>query len=126
MGIVLFIIVQVLAPIGNLIGTIWAICQFRSLREVSGYYKRVAVSKDQYLNVTMRYFFNSTMCKDIPNQKKYLFGHEDETISSALGKNLRRGTLTKFGYFWDRILHLIENNHTLLAIEEDEQTNKSI
>ena len=120
MGLILLIIVQILAPLGNLVGGIWAICSFRSLREASGYYKRLAVSKDQYLNVTMRYFFNSTMCKDIPGQRKYLFGNEDETISSALGKNLRRGTLTKFGYFWDRFLHKLERNHTMLAIEEDE------
>lgn len=120
MGIILLIIVQLVSPLGNLIGGIWAIYNFRSFKEMSAYYKRVAVSKDQYLNVTMRYFFNSTMCKDIPGQNKYLFGNEDETISSAFGKNNRRGTLTNFGYFWDRFLHMIEKDHTLLAIEEDE------
>jgi len=120
MGILLLIIVQLLAPLGNLIGGVWAIANFRSLKEMSAYYKRVAVSKDQYLNVTMRYFFNSTMCKDRVGQNKYLFGNEDETISSAFGKNNRRGTLTKFGYFWDRVLHFIERDHTIKAIEEDE------
>lgn len=109
-----------MSPIGNIIGTIWALANFRSLREATGYYKRVAVAKDQYLNVTMRYFFNKTMCKDIPGQRRYLFGNEDETISSAFGKNLKRGTLTKFGYFWDRVLYKLEKDHTLLAIEDDE------
>ena len=120
MELILLFIVQILAPLGNLIGGLWALFRFKSIKELFAYYKRVAVAKDQYLNVTMRYFFNSTMCKNIPGQKRYLFGNEDETISSAFGKNLRRGTLTKFGYFWDRVLYKLEKDHTLLAIEEDE------
>ena len=120
MGIILFILVQILSPLGNFIGTIYAFANFKSFKEVKDYYMQIAVSKDQYLNVTMQYFFNATMCKDIPGVKKYLFGNEDETISSAFGKNNRLGTLTKFGYFWDRFLHKLEKDHTILAIEEDE------
>ena len=120
MGIILFIIVQVLSPLGNLVGTIWAMCQWKSFREVSAYYQRVAMSKDQYFNVTMRYFFNSVMAKDTDTAKAYKFGNPDETISSALGKNQVRGTLTKFGYFWVWFLHILDKDHSIKAIEADE------
>ena len=120
MGILLFILVQILSPLGNMIGTVYAFFNFKSFNDVKDYYMQVAISKDQYLNVTMQHFFNATMCKDLANQKKYLFGNPDETISSAFGKNNRRGTLTKFGYFWDRFLHKLEKDHTIISIEEDE------
>ena len=120
MGLLLYILAVFISPIGVIIGMISSVFCIRSWKEVDLYFYRCALSKDQFLNVAMRYFFNTVMIKDIERQRAYHFGNEDETISSAFGKNKRRGTLSKFGYFWDRFLHLLEKDHTIKAIEEDE------
>lgn len=120
MGILLYIIAILVSPLGTLIGIIYSIVSIRSWRELNLYFYRCALSKDQFLNVAMRYFFNRTMIKDTKEQRAYHFGNEDETISSAFGKNKKRGTLSNFGYFWDKFLHMLDKDHTLKAIEEDE------
>ena len=49
----------------------------------------------------------------------FRFGNEDETLSSVLGKNVRSGSCK--GCYWTcRALHLLDKNHCLEAIEEDE------
>jgi hypothetical protein len=53
-------------------------------------------------------------------KSEHLFGNPDETISSVLGKNELKHTLTKLGKLIVWILNKIDFNHTKNAIEEDE------
>ncbi|SDE79750.1 hypothetical protein SAMN05421544_12811, partial [Riemerella columbipharyngis] len=49
----------------------------------------------------------------------YPFGNEKETISSALGKNERMGTLTKTGRRLCWLLDKIDKDHCQKSIEEN-------
>ena len=61
----------------------------------SGYFFKLAISLDQLGNVAMSRLFNDILIH--PNRD--LFGDEDETISSVLGKNKLNGTLKPIGKF---------------------------
>ena len=50
-------------------------------------------------------------------KRGYKFGNRDETISSALGRNKRLGTLTRFGIFIDKILDKLDPDHSLNSID---------
>jgi 8-oxo-dGTP diphosphatase len=80
------------------------------------YMYKVALAIDQLGNVVCARLFNFFLI-DIEGHK---FGNEDETISSVLGKNKRTNTLTLFGILLDVLLELIDKNHNIKAIEEDE------
>ena len=47
----------------------------------------------------------------------YLFGNGLETISSALGKNQQRNTLTKFGKLIASTLNKIDKDHCIKSID---------
>ena len=47
----------------------------------------------------------------------YAFGNPNETISSALGKNQRDGTLSWFGKVICKILDTIDKNHCEKSID---------
>ena len=85
---------------------------------ISQYLKEVAYGIDQLGNVVCADLLNLTLIK----YKKggYKFGNPDETISSVLGKNYKLGTLTLVGKILDNILNLIDKNHSVNSIEEDE------
>lgn len=74
---------------------------------------KIAVSVDQLGNVIMQHLLNSLWIK----KGGYKFGNRDETISSAIGRNKRLGTLTGFGKVIDTILDLIDPNHSLDSID---------
>ncbi len=80
------------------------------------YLYRIALGIDQLGNVVCARLFNFFLI-DINGHK---FGNEDETISSVLGKNKKTNTLTFFGIALDALLELIDKNHNIEAIEEDE------
>lgn len=80
------------------------------------YMYKIALGIDQLGNVVCARLFNFFLI-DIKGHK---FGNEDETISSVLGKNKRTNTLTLFGIALDALLELIDKNHNIDAIEEDE------
>jgi hypothetical protein len=80
------------------------------------YMYKIALGIDQLGNVVCKHLFNITLIK----KGGYKFGNEDETISSVLGKNKRTNTLTLFGIALDMLLELIDKNHNIDAIEEDE------
>jgi len=80
------------------------------------YLYKIALGIDQLGNVVCARLFNFFLI-DITGHK---FGNEDETISSVLGKNKKTNTLTLFGIALDMLLELIDKNHNIDAIEEDE------
>ena len=68
-------------------------------KPILSYFRRLFVAADQLLNVV-------------------LGGNEDETISSRIGKDARRGR--KFACVLCRVLHWIDPFHCEKAIERDE------
>jgi hypothetical protein len=63
----------------------------------------------------------SRLFNDILIHKKtgYHFGLDGETISSALGKNVERGTLTIAGQALNWLLNKIQKNHAILSINNN-------
>jgi 8-oxo-dGTP diphosphatase len=80
------------------------------------YLYNIALGIDQLGNVVCARLFNFFLI-DIDGHK---FGNEDETISGVIGKNKRKNTLTGLGIILDSILELLDKNHSIKAIEEDE------
>lgn len=115
MGIILNIIASLikwaLLPLAFLIGAAFSL----SKGEFMAWQKDLAISKDRYGNVLCKYMANATM---ITNQG-YKFGNGKETISSAIGKNVVRQTLTWFGRLWNRILEKLEKQHSLKSIDNN-------
>ena len=108
-SIVLLIIT---GPIGFIYGLIHSLIR-QGLKGVGEYLLKIAVSIDQLGNVMMQHLLNALWIK----KEGYKFGNRDETISSALGRNKRMGTLTAFGRLIDRILDVIDPNHSLNSID---------
>lgn len=77
------------------------------------YFKQTAIDIDRFGNHNFRCFLNITMQVD-----GYQFGDVRETISSALGKNQRDGTLSKFGKAICLILDKLDSNHCQKSIKE--------
>ena len=115
-GILLFIISIVLfvftGPIGLLFGFFKQIFS-KGLQGVNEYFLELAISIDQLGNVLMQHVFNALWIK----RGGYQFGNRDETISSAFGKNKQLDTLTGFGKTIDKILDIIDPNHSLNSID---------
>ena len=74
---------------------------------------QTAISIDQLGNVIMQHLLNLIWIK----KGGYKFGNRDETISSVLGKNKRLGLLTGFGKAIDKLLDVIDPNHSLNSID---------
>lgn len=106
------ILMAVTAPIGFLYGIIYEVYQ-KGWTGMGEYALKVAVSVDQLGNVVMQHLLNTLwITKD-----GYKFGNGDETISSAIGKNLEKGTLSTFGKFINQFLDVIDPNHSLNSID---------
>ncbi len=83
-------------------------------KDLNAYFFDIAVSIDQLGNVVMRDLFNRLL---ITKQSPYLFGNEDEVISSVLGKNQQLGTLKFLGKLVVGLLDVIDPNHSINSIE---------
>ena len=106
LGLILFIIAYVLYfPL-----TLINFCLVRN----KGYFRDSALTLDKLANREFRALWNKTLKKE----NGYKFGAEDETISSALGKNQRDNTLTKTGKKLVWLLDKIEENHCLKSIND--------
>jgi 8-oxo-dGTP diphosphatase len=81
----------------------------------SQYFRDVAESIDQLGNTIVGPLFEQWMLRG----DRYSFGNIDETVSSVLGKNKVKGTLTKSGKFLTWLLNLFDKNHSIDAIEEE-------
>ena len=108
MGFFLFIIAYLLYwPL--------TIINFFFVENKKGYFKSSAITIDKLTNREFRTLWNKTL----KTEKGYKFGAEDETISSALGKNQRDNTLTKTGKNLVCILDKIDKNHCLNSINDE-------
>ncbi|MEM8845656.1 MAG: hypothetical protein AAGD17_01025 [Bacteroidota bacterium] len=115
-GILLFIISIVLIVLTGPLGLIYGFFRqlFTSgLKGIGEFALELAISIDQLGNVLMQHLFNALWI----TKEGYKFGNRDETISSALGKNKQLDTLTGFGKAIDKLLDLIDPNHSLNSID---------
>lgn len=114
MGFLLFIISlvlkRILEPFIYITGSIIALTK----GEWNQYNTDLAIATDQYGNGLSKYLFNILLIKKTSTHK---FGNIDETISSVIGKNKVAGTLTWLGEFVDKILDLLEKDHSIKAID---------
>ncbi|QCX00932.1 NUDIX domain-containing protein [Aggregatimonas sangjinii] len=115
-GVLLFLISIVLLLVTGPLGLIYGI--FHSLftggfRGLGAYLLKIAISIDQLGNVMMQHLLNVLWVK----KGGYQFGNRDETISSALGRNKQLKTLTGFGKAIDKILDLLDPDHSLNSID---------
>ena len=78
------------------------------------YWKQHAIAVDVFGNYAYRATWNLLFRKE----GGYLFGDKRETISSALGKNQRGGTLTKIGSGMCWFLSTLDKDHCLKYIKE--------
>ena len=83
-------------------------------RSFKGYLLNIAISVDQTGNVTCAPLFDDILIK---GEEAYRFGNIDETVSSVLGKNKYRGTLTWLGRAISWVLNKIEKDHVEKSVE---------
>ena len=115
-GLLLFLISIVLLLTTGVFGFIYGMVHSlikRGFRGLGEYFLQIAISIDQLGNVLMQHLLNVLWIR----RGGYAFGNRDETISSALGRNKRSNTLTGFGRTVDRVLDLIDPNHSLNSID---------
>lgn len=115
-GFLLFAISVVLLLLTGPLGFIYGVFHSVFTKGLSGlaeYLLKLAVSIDQLGNVMMQHLLNFLWIK----KGGYPFGNRDETISSALGRNRKLGTLTTLGRGIDRFLDFIDPNHSLNSID---------
>lgn len=115
-GALLFILSIILilgtGPIGFVYGIFHNLFT-RGFKGVGEFLLRIAISIDQLGNVIMQHVLNTLWIK----RSGYKFGNRDETISSALGRNKKLGSLTLFGKLIDKILDVIDPDHSLDSID---------
>ena len=81
---------------------------------IKNYFLETAVDIDRFGNRNFRTLLNTTLITD----KGYKFGDYRETISSALGKNKLKQTLTKTGKALCAILDFLDKNHCIKSIQQ--------
>lgn len=90
----------------------YIIVLFKSKDHAKRYFRTSALNIDKFGNREFRTLWNFTLKKE----SGYQFGNSEETISSALGKNERDGTLTKTGKILVFILNIIDKDHCKKSI----------
>lgn len=91
-----------------------SIINYLLVKNKKGYFLSSAVNLDRFGNMELRTLWNKTLRK----KNGYLFGDFRETISSAIGKNKRDGTLSTAGKVLSFILDKLDKNHSLKSIIE--------
>lgn len=103
LNILASIIKLILHPFCFVFGTIDSLIK----GEFNSWQKELALTKDKFGNVLIKYPANRLLIK----KGGYQFGNYRETISKVLGKNKETNTLTKFGKLVANILNKLDKNH---------------
>lgn len=85
------------------------------LHNTGKYYTKVALSQDQFANVSLSSINNLLMVKR--GTDCHLFGDEDDTLSYVVAMNKNKGTQSNFAKFWEWLLEKIDPGHLQKAIE---------
>lgn len=114
MGIILYFVAIFLYVPLTIINTILVLSKYGwKFKTINDYFYETAVDIDRFANKNFRTLWNKTLQKN-----GYQFGDERETVSSALGKNKIKNTLTKTGQILCFILDKLHNNHCIKSIKE--------
>ena len=117
-GLILFLVSSILkwviAPFAYVYGIIKSLVK----KEFNHYNYDLAIAKDQYGNALCKYLFNDVLI----TSTGYKFGDINETISSCVGKNKLKGTLTSAGKTLDWILNKVQPNHSILSINNNDNS----
>lgn len=116
LGLICIILSPVLIPAGMTYGffAVWYKKHFwESWKKIDDKFRSMAEAFDRFGNIVCGELFDATLRK----ANGYHFGAEKETISSALGKNQRDGTLTGTGKFVVWILCKFQKDHCLKSID---------
>lgn len=113
MNLLLFLLAYLLLLPMTIINYI-VVCRVKDTTH-KGYFRSTAVNIDRFANREFRASWN----KFLRTPYGYPFGNEKETISSALGKNQRGGTLTKTGRRLCWLLDKLDKGHCQKSIEEN-------
>lgn len=106
-----------LIPVGLLVGIIYIILTFNNkqgLEYAQKLFHSINIAIDQLGNVVCQHLFNLTLIK----KEGHLFGNEDETISSVLGKNIQANTLSSVGRLLNFLLNIFEKDHSIKSIDK--------
>ncbi|MGD1319147.1 hypothetical protein [Chryseobacterium sp. 2R14A] len=87
---------------------------FTTKDHAKGYFRSTAVNIDKFGNREFRKLWNLTL----RTENGYEFGNPEETISSALGKNERDGTLSRPGKVLTWLLNTLDKDHCKKSILE--------
>jgi hypothetical protein len=115
MGILLYIIAIILfipLSIVNFFVVLWN--YGIKWKTVNGFFYQTAVDIDRFGNRNFRTLWNATL----RTKEGYKFGNINETISSALGKNKIKGTLTTTGRVLCAILDFLDKDHCIKSIDD--------
>lgn len=108
MGILLYIVAVILfipLTILNLLIVLWKNMKTKGFfKTMNNYFMTGALGLDIYANYEFRALWNTVLRKS----NGYLFGWEGETISSALGRNQLKGTLSVVGWVLVYILWALD------------------
>ena len=113
MNFVLFLLAVVLGCILFPIGIIYSLVKY-SIWGKGSLLLRIAIAIDQMGNKILEDLFNDLLI----TEEGYRFGDVRETVSSAIGKNKVKGTLTRLGIALDAILEFFDENHSIKSIKE--------
>ena len=108
-SIILFILT---VPLGIIYGYLYKLFT-KSIAGLGEFSLNIAISIDQLGNVIMQYLLNHVMIVS----GGYKFGNRDETISSVIGKNIERNTLSRVGKLLNITLDFIDAGHSLNSID---------
>lgn len=117
LAFVSFFLAMVLFPLGLLITFVINLYKRRwkfSFKRLDEQFLSIAISIDSSGNVICQDLFNLLL----KQKQGYDFGNRKETISSALGKNQRKKTLTGLGRLIAFVLDKIDKNHCANSIDD--------
>lgn len=121
-GLILFVVATIPIRILTFVALIFTIffylITFRwktGLTNTGKYYGKVALSQDQFANVSLSTINNILMVKR--STDCHLFGDEDDTLSYVVAMNQKKGTQSKFAKFWEKLLDFIDPGHLQKAID---------
>ena len=115
-AVLLFLLLLPFAIVWGIGASFWRRKFKNGTIEVADWFYAWAISIDQLGNVVCKELFNDALITPAGVE----FGNPDETISSVLGKNKLKSTLTKTGKALDWLLNKLDPNHSINSIEADE------
>lgn len=119
MGVLLYIIATILffpLTILNILIVLYKNIKTKGFFGViDDYFYEGAIDIDKFANHNFRTLWNVIL----RTKGGYEFGNKNETISSALGKNQRDGTLSLLGIGLAKLLDTIDKKHCYKSINEN-------